>query len=275
MKTLTSLGATLTLLAAGFGPRLAQADTIPIAVSGLNQDMVVEAGAVNDPTSHYLNAVTATMDAGTAKTGFTWYESGLAGGTGGGLPASGVITSTADPTTRFQLGPYTGPNALLLDSGNTSGTLTFKTPQEFSGLSFLTTTGSAFFGTPIVSLTLHFADGSTAVSGLSFVSPDWFTSIPAAVSGNGRIDPGTAAFDQVGSGNPRIFQENVTLPASVWAHPIASIDLSWNSGGSNNSETAIFAISGTVPEPASLGLLGIGMAAVALGARHRAARRRA
>jgi len=109
------------VLAASFSPRRALGDYVPIAVSGFNQEMVVAAGSVNDPTSHYTNAVTATMDSGTAKTGYTWYESGLAGSGGGGLPAAGVITSAADPTAHFLLAPYTGPDALLLNSSSTTG----------------------------------------------------------------------------------------------------------------------------------------------------------
>src|SRR3954453_23398840 len=93
---------------------------MPIVVSGFNQDGVVEKGAVNDPTTHFAAAVTATMDAGTAKIGNTWYESGLSGGEGGGLPSAGVFTSAADHSSRFLLAPYTGPNALFLDQDNTS-----------------------------------------------------------------------------------------------------------------------------------------------------------
>src|SRR5687767_868096 len=58
-------------------PKLVLAAAIPIPVTGFNQDIVVEAAAANDPTTHYLNNVTATMDGGTAKTGNTWYERGL------------------------------------------------------------------------------------------------------------------------------------------------------------------------------------------------------
>src|SRR3974390_1163159 len=110
MKTRTSLPAFMTLLAALSGFRPAPAGSMPISVTGFNQDVVVAAGAINDPTTHYANAVTASMDTGTAKTFYTWYEAGLPGGTGGGLPASGTFVSAADPTTTFQLAPYTGMN---------------------------------------------------------------------------------------------------------------------------------------------------------------------
>src|SRR4051794_6407704 len=82
-------------------PRPASAGFLPIVVSGFNQDVVVEAGAANVPTTHYAGAITATMDTGTARTFNTWYEGGLPGGEGGGLPAAGIFTSAADPSSRF------------------------------------------------------------------------------------------------------------------------------------------------------------------------------
>lgn len=252
----------LSLLTGFPATRSASAGSIPIAVSGFNQDMVVEAGAANDATTHYTNAVTATMDGGTARTNFTWYESGLPGGTGGGLPASGVFASASDPTTQFALGSYTGMNALLLNASTTSATLTLATPGQFSLLSFLTSTGSAFFGTPVLWLTIHFNDGTPALSGLSFASPDWFSTDPGAIAGQGRVNVETGDFDQVGSSFPRMFQRDVVLPVSARSHTIASIDIAWASNGSDNAQTAVFALSGTVPEPSSIVLLGT--AAIAL-----------
>jgi len=181
MKARTFLTATLTLVATFLGSRPALAGYIPIAVTGFNQDMVVEAGAVNDPTTHYAGAVTATMDAGTAKTFNTWYENGLPGGAGGGLPSPGVFTSAADPTAQFQLAPYTGLNALLLDQASSTGTLTFATPAAFTSLSILTSSGLGSATSPVLALTIHFADGTPALSGLSVVSPDWFNQGPAAL----------------------------------------------------------------------------------------------
>ena len=265
MRTLKSVITSVALLTVISCPLQALADYIPIAVSGFNQDVVVASSAVNDPTTHYTNAVTATMDGGTAKTGYTWFESGLPGGSGGGLPAPGVITSAVDPSAQFLLAPYTGPDVLLLNSSTTSGTLTFATPAAFSALSFLTSSGSAFFGTPVLMLTVNFADGTAPLSGLSVVSPDWFNNSPAAVIAQGRVDVGTGTFDQVGNDNPRIYQEDVMLPSSAWDHPISSITITWDSGGSNNSQTAIFAVSGMVPEPASVCMLGTGMLALAFG----------
>jgi hypothetical protein len=219
---------------------------------------------VNDPTTHYAAAVTATMDTGTAKMFYTWYESGLPGGTGGGLPAAGVFTSAADPTTQFLLAPYNKADVLLLDGATTTGTLTLATPQAYTSLSFLTSSGLGSASSPILNLTLHFADGTPALTGLSIVSPDWFDNGPAALVAHGRVRVDTGTFDHVGSNDPRLYQENVVLPASALFHPISSIDFAWDAAGSTTAHTAVFAVSGSVPEPESVSLLGSGVIALAL-----------
>jgi len=132
----------------------------------------VEAGAVDDSATHFANAVTATMDTGTTKTAYTWYEHDLPGG--GGLPAAGVVASVSDPTALFLLSPYTGSNALLLDAATTSGTLTLATPAEYSALSFLTSSSLGSAASPVLALTVNFADGTAPLAGLGVSSPDWF-----------------------------------------------------------------------------------------------------
>ena len=83
------------------------------------------------------------------------------------------------------------------------------------------------------------------------------------------MNVGTGAFDQVGSSNPRIYQENVLLPAGAFGHPIASITFDWT-GSSTASQTAIFGVSGSVPEPSSAILLATGVLGVVWAVRRRA-----
>src|SRR5204862_4318208 len=106
---------------------------IPPTPGSASHDFAVETTAVDDATAHYGNAVTASMDGGAAKTGNTWYQLGknTAAATTG-LPNPGVVTSLADATASFLLQPYTGNNAVLLDSTRTSATLTALAPAKYS-----------------------------------------------------------------------------------------------------------------------------------------------
>jgi hypothetical protein len=80
------------------------------------------------------------------------------------------------------------------------------------------------------------------------------------------VVPPTGAFNAAGSGNPRLYQENIHVPAEAAGRELRSVELLWTGGP--NTHTAVFALSGTpVPEPGALGLLGA--TAVAVLARRR------
>ena len=97
--------------------------------------------------------ITATMDGGTAKSGSTFYESGVnAGAPPTGLPAAGVVFGSAnDANHTFTFQSYSGPNAVMMDTSNTSGNLTLTNPGAYSALSFLVSDGNGsttFTATP-------------------------------------------------------------------------------------------------------------------------------
>lgn len=243
------------------GSPAARAAQIPInlAASSFNQDIVVESGATNDATTHYSGSVTATMDANSTsiKNGATWFQNGLSGSVAGtGLPNPGNVASANDANTTYALQSYTGNNARMMGAnvGGTTATLTLTAPAAYTTLSFLTATGG---GSDTIAVTLNFADGTTSISGLSFSSPDWFNNTPIAINAKDRINAAAGTFDtaNTANNNPRLYQEDITLPAGALGHPLSSVGLVKPGGGN----TAIFALSGTqgVPEPASIGLLGL------------------
>jgi hypothetical protein len=228
----------------------------PLAVSGFNQDVVVEAGAVNDAANHYLGAVTSTLDGGTSKTGATFYEKGLPG-TIGGLPAGGAsFVSQADPNGTFVLQSATGNNSLQLNSGNTSGTLTLASPKALSQLAVLATTGNGSY--PSAPMTLHFSDGHADLV-LAYSAPDWFGSEGAALADLDRVDASNGNPDNR-TGDPRVYETSLDLTQfGVQNNLISSITFDFGGGATGNGNTEIFAVSGAAtPEPATLGLVMLG-----------------
>jgi hypothetical protein len=232
----------------------------PIAVGGFTQNMIISASAGSAN-------VTATMDGGVARTGDTFYEVGAnnptthpatQGATASGVPIAGVFGSVSDANHAFVLQPNgAGQNdALMLDTGNTNGTLTLNSPGRFSALSFLVASGN---GPSNINVTVHYADGSSQVA--SVPAPDWFNAGPIAWYAGGRVDTGLDDWNQELSTNPRMFQEDVNLDNST--SNVTSIDFGF--GGAGGNREVVFAVSGTaVPEPSALALLSLSSVGLAV-----------
>lgn len=230
----------------------ARAVSIPIPVTGFNQDIVVEATATNDATTHYSTNITASMDDGLAKTGDTWYELGLnVAAPTTGLPMNVPIVAQNDPTITFRLGSAIGNNALLLNTGNPNGTLSLVTPVKLSKLIIIASSGNgSVTGAP---LTVQFTDlGPSIVS--TYNAGDWFFQSPRAVTANGRVDAIAGTLDDVNSDNPRLYYQIIDL-AALGASNRSLSALNFGFNGSAGTNAAIMAISGeVVPEPATMAL---------------------
>ncbi len=221
----------------------------PVAVAGFNQAMIVPAGGST-------SQLTATMDSGTALAGATFYETGYPGSTAGsGLPASGsTFVSQNDPNHVFQMPSYSAADALLINTANPTGSLYFNTPRSAGDLSILMADGN---GTEPFDVTVHFMDGATEVID-GAVSPDWFYNGTVAWDAEGRIYADDASLENDGT-NPNLYQ--VDLPLTDQTDPIAYLTFAYEGSSTSTSNMAIYAVSATpgvaVPEPASLGLLGL------------------
>src|SRR5262249_21190378 len=80
----------------------------PIAATGWNRDIIVEAAAVTPYTDDAL--------AFDVPNGYAFYEHGLSGGSSrDGLPNGGAFVSGFDRTTQVQLQPYSAANALFMN----------------------------------------------------------------------------------------------------------------------------------------------------------------
>jgi len=243
----------------------AGANQTPVAVTGFNQDMVIDAGTLT--LAAFQSASTATMDGGTAKTASTWYQVGEnTSAPATGLPMGTTFVSASDPTTSFALQSAAGNNAIMLDSSNTTGTFSLTSPTVFSSLSLL---GASAVGPTTLGVTLRFTDSTTLSLG-SFVVPDWFNGTPVSYTANGRV--ASNGFDAINSGNPRLYQLDLNLPGAAQIKALADITFSDLSGGL--SRAAMFGVSGLavptpVPESASTLEFLIAGSAVLLGLRLR------
>lgn len=231
----------------------------PIDVTGYTYDFIVEAAAAKRgpvmAADGVTSATTQSMDS-TANTGNSWYERGynINNPDGGGvpipdpsvintgLPAAGSLVTNAIGDRVYQMPPsYTENNALwiAIDPAG-AGTLTLATPTPASVLSLLGSAGNGPVNN-LVAVT-HFSDGSTQTNSINV--PNWFDGNPYVVGANGRVDVGTAQFNNVRNTalNPRLYPIDIILANSTT--PVTSIDIvNTNTSG---GRIAVFALSGTL-----------------------------
>jgi len=218
----------------------------PIAVTGYNEDIVVEASA---PKPGALTGyTTATMDTGTGNTARTWYASGyVSTSPSSGLPApNSTLTPVAAPDHHFRLpSTYAGNNAAFLSAATPSATLTLAAPGAYGALSFLTASGN---GPVTNSCVINHADGTSETN--SFISPDWFNSAPGVFGAAGRVNVSSKMIDSLNTSNPRLYAADITL-ANV-SSPVTNIILTFQGGGAG-ADAVIFAVSGGYPVPTIAG----------------------
>ncbi len=228
-------------LAACTGGRPAYATTnmAPLAVTGWNADVVIEATAAGPPFTQAAVEVNAGE-------GNALYQTGLPG-YAWGMPPSGAFVSLVGDRTIFQFQPYTSSNALVLspDTHLTNGTLTLSQPATYSRIAILAHSASGT--TQLGPLTLNFTDGSSFQT--TYFAPDWYNgSVNVAWFGPGRVNVKTGA-DTWGPENPCFYQTTVNVQALLGAtnKPLASLTF----GKTVANSTIIYAVSGLLAGMAS------------------------
>jgi hypothetical protein len=223
----------------------------PVAVTGYNYDMIIEAPL--------FKAVTVTMDSGplmvtntTRGANNTFYEQGYdlitAGQAWTGLPVHGTtFTAWSNANYSFTMpSSYIGNNCLFVGNyaafGLNSGTLTLAAPHTYTNLAILASCGN---GPGTNNFTIHYADSTTQAG--SFRVNDWFQApgpnAPTnklAFNAAGRVPLGNIGINN-GAGAAAGELWWIDIPVNNTASAVTSIDISWGSGG----RSAIFALSGS------------------------------
>ncbi len=175
----------------------------------------------------------------------TYYEKGFnAGSTAAGLPPENIdFGSATDANHTFEFASN-GPgqnDALMLDTSSPSGTLTLSGSTKYSQLSFLLAGANGGTNDAPLSLTINYAGGGTQTATIS--GPDWFFNTPIAVNANGRSDV-FGNFDSDTNGNPRIYQQDLTLTDTV--DRVTSVNFSYPGG----NRVVVYGLSGqALPVP--------------------------
>jgi autotransporter-associated beta strand protein len=185
--------------------------------------------------------VTASMDGGTSLSGTTWFAQGFdSANPTFGLPDAGSTISSnvlgADHAYTFAPN-YAINDAVLIDSFDTSATITLTASTACSALSFL---GSAGNGPMSVNYTVHHANATVETGSLTLL--DWFnTAGTIAFGAGGRVNADGSGLTEYGAGSfPFLFATDITLSDAT--SPVTSIDLAYTSG---NGEACVMAVSGS------------------------------
>jgi hypothetical protein len=249
----------------------AAASPTPIAITGLTSDVIK--GTASDSTNSAFDA----------PNNYALYAA--AADATNGLPNNGTITSATGSGTTFQLGSYTGNNALLLSNtptitinsgsgtnpatGGTTysysqyGTITLVTAAKYSTISLLTASTN---GTATLNITFNYVGGGTATATL--LTKDWYTTTGSTATSMGRVNASSGTFDTGGTGGPHLYESLFTVDPT---QTLSSISFAESATGTN-TVAGIFAVSGiaAAPEPGEIaGMLMGGLGLLGLAARKR------
>lgn len=209
----------------------------PVTVTGFNQDVIAE-GA---PSA--IGTTTMALD-GVAQSNTVLFSTAFrtfAALTYGGLPDNGTLVNG---TSTYQLAPYNGNNALLLQRTQ-SGNLTLSTPTQLSRIRLL---ACATEGASLVNIVLTFTDGTTTNALTNYSLPDWFNGANVVVQAAGRVTRGTAPYTVSGqTTNPRLYYIDYSLSCTDKLKTLSRVTITNVTTAGNNApypNAVFFGLSG-------------------------------
>ena len=204
-------------------PMWATAQTYtPLALGGLNQDIIAEAttAMAHTSTSADSNGTIATV---------LFSDSFPHPSTQVGLPNDGLLSAASGGASfTYQLAAFNRNNALVTPVGQTR-TTTLAAPTALSNLSLLV---FATEQSKNATYTLTFDDGSTSVQPVTVVN-DWYSSAAARISGYGRVVRNNDTNFTVQT-NQKYFGNELTLTCAEQKKKLSSITLQAQSITPNN-----------------------------------------
>ena len=204
-------------------PMWATAQTYtPLALGGLNQDLIAEA------TTAMAHTSSSADSNGTIPT-VLFSDSFPHPSTQVGLPNNGLLSAASGGASfTYQLAAFNGNNALVTPVGQTR-TTTLAAPTALSNLSLLV---FATEQSKNATYTLTFDDGSTSVQPVTVVN-DWYSSAAARISGYGRVVRNNDTNFTVQT-NQKYFGNELTLTCAEQKKKLSSITLQAQSITPNN-----------------------------------------
>ena len=208
-----------------------------VALTGYNQDII-------------SNGIGTALSSGSLSTGFDGVNYNLVAqdyNSSGNIPVGtaylpngGLLPSATISGLTYQLAPYTGNNALWLNSTSASGTLNFVTPRAAITVYVLGTSGS---GASNFNITVNFSDLSTQIfTGLSYT--DWYGSGGDFVN-IGRVNISNNIAEQGGSNDPMLYRATLIISVPNATKLITGITVARVAGGTGF--TGFVAVSLNVP----------------------------
>lgn len=215
-----------------------------VPLTGFNHDVIANGnGEANTTTSTTIDFSNDYFSADFVPT--TPYAGVVSGAVyGGGLPASGQVSSAVTAGLTYQLADYSTSNALLIRPlTSATGTLSFATTYTANTVYILWVATESQANT--VGVTIHFGDGTTQVAS-NQIAYDWVGGSTAiALSGLSRVGNGSTQWAGLNefseSGACKLFEEKIDILPANQAKEITGISFSYAPAG-NYQSLVVFAV---------------------------------
>ena len=150
-----------------------------------------------------------------------------------------------EKTHHYQMANYSANNGILIDANHKVANITPASPAPFNAFALLTAGGNVGAGKQMTNLcVMQHADGLNETN--IFIGYDWFEgsqSAAVAWTANGRVNMYSRTVNNLGAGNPKLFETYFPLTDS--GSPVTNIVLLYRTSPSANSTTFVMAVSAT------------------------------